>query len=784
MRRSTYTLLIIEDTSSNRSLYQRYLLTDANSNWHWLEAESVAAGLELCRTRKIDAVLLGDSGANVDGLAFLKSLHSQGQGEPPPVVLVAAVGDLSIAINAMKLGAQDYLVLQDLTPERLQLTLQRAIERPHGRHALYNDRGPMPPQPPQLPNQLAEVSPNSANLEVAMLLSEEQLKVGIQVAGVALAQFNYASDRVTLSPEAAAMYGFPINELDISRDRIHETFHPDERAELLEMIAQVLNPEGLGWFARDHRVVWPTGEVRWLSVRKQVFFDRSGAVPRPSSAILAAIDITERKQTEAALQESERKFSAIFDQTFELLGLLSREGILEEVNQSALDSIAAQKVDIIGQKFWETPWWQHSQALQEQLKAAIVQAARGQFMRYEVLFPNGRGEPMVTDFSLKPVFDEAGQVVMIIAEGYDITERKRTEAALVESEARFRTLADNISQLAWMADSTGWIFWYNQRWFNYTGTTLAEMQGWRWQQVHHPEHVNRVVEQFRRAIAAGEIWEDTFPLRRHDGTYRWFLSRALPIRDPEGQIFRWFGTNTDVTELKQTQAALEDRNNELDSFAHIVSHDLKAPLRAISNLSQWIEDDLENSLSDTIQQHTTLLRSRVQRMTTMIDGLLDYARVGRAASPIEPVAVADLLQEVIDAVAPPPTFTITITPNLPTLYTKRLLLFQVFANLIGNGVKHHDRDDGSIEVSGHDQDDFYAFVIADDGKGIAPKYHDKIFSIFHAVNPENKQDSTGIGLAIVKKIVESEQGTIGLVSEVGKGTTFSFTWPKRSNMDA
>ncbi len=150
------------------------------------------------------------------------------------------------------------------------------------------------------------------------------------------------------------------------------------------------------------------------------------------------------------------------------------------------------------------------------------------------------------------------------ANAYKI-ERDRAQA-LQESEERFRTLADNMAQFAWMADESGWIFWYNQRWFDYTGKTLAEMKGWGWQQVHHPEHVDRVTDKFRKYIEAGEIWEDTFPLRRKDSEYGWFLSRAIPIRNSQGKVMRWFGTNTDITDLRQAEIE-RDRSLQLEKTA-------------------------------------------------------------------------------------------------------------------------------------------------------------------------------------------------------------------------
>mgnify|MGYP000438889202 CR=1 FL=1 len=232
--------------------------------------------------------------------------------------------------------------------------------------------------------------------------------------------------------------------------------------------------------------------------------------------------------------------------------------------------------------------------------------------------------------------------------------------------------------------------------------------------------------------------------------------------------------------LAQAMQTLNQRNQELNEFAHIVSHDLKAPLRGISNLSQWITEDLQDQIPEENQQQLNLLQDRVLRMEALIDGVLQYSRVGRQAIEIIPIDIHSLLLEVIDSLSPPATFQIQIPAALPQIETQALLLKQVFANLISNAVKYHDRLDGEVQVLLEAQGDLLQFTVRDDGPGIAPEHHQRIFGIFQTLSTAEQSKGTGLGLTIIKKIVEQQGGTIWVESVPGQGSAFSFTWPRTS----
>ncbi len=341
------TILIVEDCAEDREMYRRYLRQDTERTYRILEAETGDAGLQIYQTTQVDIVLLDYCLPDSQGLELITALQAQ-LSDPPSIIVITGQGNEAIAVQILKVGAKDYLIKGEFSAHELQCAVNRVIHNARLEHQLQ--------QFTENERLLTQVAQRTAH---RLQESQERLQLGIKVAGIALAKFDYALDTVELSPEAAVLYGLPADKLVVPRSRLHDTFHPEERAELNEIINQVLDPMGLGWFAREHRVIWETGEVRWLTVRKQVFFDRLGASGQPTYAILAALDITERKQAEieresllqkeqAARAEAERA-NGIKD---EFLAVLSHElrsplnpilGWANLLQQRRLDETQTQK---------------------------------------------------------------------------------------------------------------------------------------------------------------------------------------------------------------------------------------------------------------------------------------------------------------------------------------------------------------------------------------------------------------------------------------------------------
>ena len=388
------------------------------------------------------------------------------------------------------------------------------------------------------------------------------------------------------------------------------------------------------------------------------------------------------------------------------------------------------------------------------------------------------------DLSLQPLLDENNSVVGVILFGTEVTPEVLQKQALQESEERFRLLADNISQLAWMADETGWIFWYNKRWYDYTGTTLEQMQGWGWKAVHHPDHIDRVVEKLQRSWDTGEAWEDTFPLRCSQGEYRWYLSRALPIRDRDGVIVRWFGTNTDVTAQLEAEQELRMADRKKDEFLATLAHELRNPLAPLRSGLELMEV-LEGQPDKMREVRQTMLR-QTEQLVVLVDELLDISRLTRGTYTLRKSSVK--LQTVLsDAVAlsrpllkaAGQTLKLSILNEDVFLNADSHRLVQVFGNLLNNASKYSPPGDEIHLTAALDGSDIVV-SISDRGVGVAPEMQETIFEMFAQVRRPKRDGygGLGVGLTLVKALVEMHSGRVMVQSEgLGCGSTFTVRLP-------
>jgi PAS domain S-box-containing protein len=313
------------------------------------------------------------------------------------------------------------------------------------------------------------------------------------------------------------------------------------------------------------------------------------------------------------------------------------------------------------------------------------------------------------------------------------------------------------------------------------GYSEAELLSRSFMEFVHPDDHAGTLEEVGNLARGLPVVDFENRYRARDGAYRWLAWRSAPV--PERGLI--YAVARDITEHKKSQELLARQtkelarsNADLEQFAYAASHDLRAPLRTLTTLSEWIEEDVRSGGGRDVGKHLAQMRDRVRRMESLTDDLLRYARAGRPGAEVGPVDTAALIDEMTGLLNLPEGFQVIVTPGMPVFLAAKAPLGQVFRNLIGNAVKHHDRPAGQVVVSARDRGPTYEFSVADDGPGIPEHFRDRLFKMFQRLETSDRVDGSGIGLALVKRHVESRGGEVSLDPAGGRGATFRFTWPK------
>lgn len=507
------------------------------------------------------------------------------------------------------------------------------------------------------------------------------------------------------------------------------------------------------------------------------------------------------EEYEAKLKESERRFRALADTAPMFIAMADETGNAVYFNKTWLDFTGKELDQMTGLQWLSVLHPDDAPRFERDFKAAF---ANQQTISQEYRFRRADGEYRWMLAVGAPRYTPDGRFSGYYGTYTDFHDLKQAQLAVQENEERFRTLANNIAQLAWMADETGARIWFNQRWYDYTGLTEAEGEGWGWRQIQHPKHRERVVESYRQSISRGEVWEDTFPLRGKDGRYRWFLTRAIPIKDSRtGKISRYFGTNTDITELrtanqrrvelehitsalKKQQAQLLSLNQAKDEFISLASHQLRTPATGVKQYLGMLLGDFAGTLTDDQRVLAQHAYDSNDRQLNVVSDLLSVAQAdaGKISLQRKPIDLVEFIYNIIDEQASKfverqqtVSFRHASGPCVAKLDPTRMRM--VLENLVDNASKYTTPGKKITISLTQPMPGSVRIAVKDQGVGIDDANLETIFDKFVRVNNPLSDivGGSGLGLYLVKKVVELHDGHIKVSSTPGKGSTFIVTIP-------
>jgi PAS domain S-box-containing protein len=620
-------------------------------------------------------------------------------------------------------------------------------------------------------------------VEEELNASEVRFRIAAETSNDVVYEWDL-KDEVRWFGKIDEMLGYAPGEFPRTLEGLGASVYPEDWVRVMAAVQAHL--EGRAPYAEDYRVMTKDGTIRWWSAR--------GAVARMSDGtpvlwIGTVTDITERKKTDEALKEAELKFRSIFDK--------ASDGILLAENGSSTFYLANSKIcDMLGYTQKEIMEIGLSSIhLEKDLPFVLKQFER--LMKNEISLATDipvlrkDGSLFYADINSSSV--NLGGKDYLIGVFRDITERKQAESIIKDNEKRFRELIESLPQLFWTTRVDGPCDYLSKQWVEYTGVPEAEQLGYRWLEQLHPDDRDRTVSEWMEKVKTGESFDIEFRIRRNDGIYHWFKTRAVPMFDADGNIVKWFGSNTDFDEIKKAEEQLinfskeleqkvEERTKELEAFSYSVSHDLRAPLRHVSGYVELLNKHFQKELSEKGQHYLNSIADSVHLMGKLIDDLLRFSRTGRVEMVRSVIDMNGIIQEVKDSICKDnPTRNIEwVIGKLPSVYGDGSMLQLVWLNLLNNAVKFTGtRANARIEIGVIDEKKEWIFFVKDNGVGFDMAYSHKLFGVFQRLHPTEEYEGTGIGLANVRRIISRHGGRTWAEAQPDKGAIFNFSIPKK-----
>jgi PAS domain S-box-containing protein len=716
-------ILVVDDNASG--LYVTSKILEQNG-FDVITASNGSEALLKLKTNP-DVVLLDVKLPDIDGFELCRRIKTDPETNNIPVIHLSAIyTDIDSKVAGLESGADGYLT-HPVEPKVLKATINSMLRIKRTEEAL-----------------------RQGEEDFRMLFENSFDAIILSTPDGTIQRCNSAAEK---------LFGYSEDELlKLGRNAVTDPTDPN-------LLLALAERERTGKFVGVLSQKKKDGTTFFGEVSTLLFTMKDGTV-RTSTVVR---DMTERIEANNKLLQARKQLQDIIDSAPNVVFAKDSDGKFILCNKKFEELLGTTQEELKGKTDYD-------------LITKILLAGKAQQIEEEADLADGIHHHFIANKF--PLFDESGKPYAVCSISTDITQAKKMETALKESEERYRQLADSMPMIIWTALVDGTGDYFNRKWFEYTGVTIEDGLGQGWTKVIHPDDLEHTLETWKKSVETGADYEISYRFRRYDGEYHWFLGRAVAQKDKNGNTVKWYGTSTDIHEQKlaqekiiRTSEALERSNKELEQFAYVASHDLQEPLRMITSFANLLAMKYKGQLEPKADEYICIITEGAQRMQRLIKDLLTYARITSKTSP----SVLIDLNSVIEDVSKDLQLIIFETKttikygHLPALYIDPIQIKQLFQNLIQNSIKFRGEANPVIEINVSQEDSLWTFSIKDNGIGISPDYYEKVFVIFQRLHEKDKYPGTGIGLAICKKIVERHGGRIWVESEIGKGSTFYFT---------